>query len=163
MPSEKKNTYITLHRNFVRTDIEYTDAKTGETKTFNSATLPKGTVIGGVDVSYYQFSPLFVNPSRFRGEKYVDIPLLTDREVWLQKSVLDAEGNPVVDEATGRAAKDTVKVMPQQIKEALDLSRREYLDNRENQPLQSRAQEARRSSRAVAQGQGARPFAREQR
>jgi hypothetical protein len=163
MPSEKKNTYITLHRNFVRTDIEYTDPKTGEPKTFNSVTLPKGTVIDGVDVSYYQFSPLFVNPSKYRGEKYVDIPLLTDREVWLQKSVLDSEGNPVVDGSTGRTAKDTVKVMPQQIKDALDLSRREYLDSREKQPLQSRAQEARRSSQAMAQGQAARPFAREQR
>ena len=29
---EKKNTYLTLHKNFVRTDIEYTDR----------VTLPKG-------------------------------------------------------------------------------------------------------------------------
>ena len=40
-----KNTYVTLHKNFVRTDIEYTDRRTGETRTFNSVTLPKGTVI----------------------------------------------------------------------------------------------------------------------
>ena len=61
---EKKNTYLTLHKNFVRTDIEYTDRVTGEVRTFNSVTLPKGTVIDGVDVSYYQFSPMFVtNPA----------------------------------------------------------------------------------------------------
>lgn len=151
MPTEKKNTYITLHRNFVRTDIEYVDAKTGDKKTFNSATLPKGTVIDGVDVSYYQFSPLFVNPSKYRGENYVDIPLITDREVWLQKSVLDAEGNPIVDEATGRNAKETVKVMPVQIKDALDLARREYLGNREQQPLDSRAQHVRGASAALSE------------
>ncbi len=73
------------HKNFVRTDIEYTDRVTGEVRTFNSVTLPKGTVIDGVDVSYYQFSPMFVNESRYRGENYRDIPLLTDREVWLKK------------------------------------------------------------------------------
>lgn len=150
MPTEKKNTYITLHRNFVRTDIEYTDAGTGDKKTFSSATLPKGTVIDGVDVSYYQFSPLFVNPSKYRGENYVDIPLITDREVWLQKSVLDAEGDPIVDEATGRNAKETVKVMPVQIKDALDLARREYLGNREQQPLDSRAQHVRGASAALS-------------
>lgn len=95
---EKKNTYLTLHKNFVRTDIEYADRVTGESRTFNSVTLPKGTVIDGVDVSYYQFSPMFVNESRFRGENYRDIPLLTDREVWLKKSVLDENGQPIVDE-----------------------------------------------------------------
>ena len=92
---ERKNTYLTLHKNFVRTDIEYTDRVTGEVRTFNSVTLPKGTVIDGVDVSYYQFSPMFVNESRYRGENYRDIPLLTDREVWLKKSVLDENGQPV--------------------------------------------------------------------
>ena len=33
---EKKNTYLTLHKNFVRTDIEYADRVTGESRTFNS-------------------------------------------------------------------------------------------------------------------------------
>ncbi len=151
MPDEKKNIYITLHKNFVRTDIEYADAKTGELRTFNSVTLPKGTVIGGIDVSYYQFSPLFVNPSKYRGESYVDVPLLTDREVWLQKSLLDADGDPVRDEASERLAKDTVKVMPAQIKEALDLARKEYLGNREQQPLDSRAHRARGAANALAE------------
>ena len=98
---ERKNTYLTLHKNFVRTDIGYTDRVTGEMRTFNSVTLPKGTVIDGVDVSYYQFSPMFVNESRYRGENYRDIPLLTDREVWLKKSVLDENGQPVLDERLG--------------------------------------------------------------
>ncbi|MFR7651160.1 MAG: DNA gyrase [Eggerthella lenta] len=95
---------------------------------FNSVTLPKGTVIDGVDVSYYQFSPMFVNESRYRGENYRDIPLLTDREVWLKKSVLDENGQPVLD-GDGRPAKDVVRVMPAQIKEALDRSRSEYLQS----------------------------------
>ena len=152
MAEDSKNTYITLHKNFVRTDIEYTD-RNNERKTFNSVTLPKGTVINGQDVSYYQFSPLFVNPSKYKGEDYRDIPLLTNKEVWLQKSVLDAEGNPVIDEATGRAAKDTVKVMPAQIKEALVTARKEYLASREaqGQSLESRAAHAREGAAAMSE------------
>ena len=144
---EKKNTYLTFHKNFVRTDIEYTDRVTGEKRTFNSVTLPKGTVIDGVDVSYYQFSPMFVNESRFRGENYRDIPLLTDREVWLKKSVLDENGQPVLDEH-GKPAKDVVRVMPAQIKEALDRSRSEYL-----QSLAEKAHGARESSERLGNGE----------
>ena len=143
---EKKNTYLTLHKNFVRTDIEYTDRVTGEVRTFNSVTLPKGTVIDGVDVSYYQFSPMFVNESRYRGENYRDIPLLTDREVWLKKSVLDEDGQPVLD-GDGRPAKDVVRVMPAQIKEALDRSRSEYL-----QGLSKKARGAREGSERLGKG-----------
>ena len=40
---ERKNVYLSLHKSFVREGIEYTDRATGETRTFNSATLPKGT------------------------------------------------------------------------------------------------------------------------
>ena len=141
--AERKNTYVTLHKNFVRTDIEYADRVTGETKTFNSVTLPKGTVIDGKDLSYYQFSPMFVNESRFHGEDYRDIPLLTDREVWLKRSVLDADGSPILDEA-GKPAKDVVKVMPAQLKEAVDRNRSEYL-----QSLQERAEHAREGSRQL--------------
>lgn len=143
---EKKNTYLTLHKNFVRTDIEYTDRVTGEVRTFNSVTLPKGTVIDGVDVSYYQFSPMFVNESRYRGENYRDIPLLTDREVWLKKSVLDENGQPVLD-GDGKPAKDVVRVMPAQIKEALDRSRSEYL-----QSLSEKARGAREGSERLGNG-----------
>lgn len=143
---EKRNTYLTLHKNFVRTDIECTDRVTGEVRTFNSVTLPKGTVIDGVDVSYYQFSPMFVNESRYRGENYRDIPLLTDREVWLKKSVLDENGQPVLDE-DGKPAKDVVRVMPAQIKEALDRSRSEYL-----QGLSKKARGAREGSERLGKG-----------
>lgn len=143
---EKRNTYLTLHKNFVRTDIECTDRVTGEVRTFNSVTLPKGTVIDGVDVSYYQFSPMFVNESRYRGENYRDIPLLTDREVWLKKNVLDENGQPVLD-GDGRPAKDVVRVMPAQIKEALDRSRSEYL-----QGLSKKARGAREGSERLGKG-----------
>ena len=143
---DKKNVYITLHKNFVHEGIEYEDRKTGETKTFNSVTLPKGTVIDGVDVSYYQFSPMFVNESRYRGENYRDIPLLTDREVWLKKSVLDENGQPVLN-GDGKPAKDVVRVMPAQIKEALDRSRSEYL-----QSLSEKARGAREGSERLGNG-----------
>lgn len=160
---EKKNTYITLHKNFVREGIEYTDKKTGEVKTFNSVTLPSDTIIDGKDVSGYQFSPRFVNDSKYRGENYRDIPLLTDREVWLQKSVMDAEGNRMTDEE-GRNVKDTVKVMPEQIKSALAESYERYKaskdesrdsqdkgkDMRDSQSLDERAAAAREGSSAMA-------------
>mgnify|MGYP000397893139 FL=1 len=130
----------------MRTDIEYGDRVTGETRTFESATMPEGPVIDGVDVRYYQFSPMFVNESRFRGENYRDIPLLTDREVWLKKSVLDENGQPIVDE-NGKPAKDVVRVMPAQIKEALDRSRSEYL-----QSLSEKARGAREGSERLGNG-----------
>ena len=142
----KKNVYLTLHRKFVHEDIPYTDRKTSEEKTFHSVTLPKGTVIDGVDVSYYQFSPMFVNPSRFKGENFRDMPLLADREVWLKKSVLDEDGQPVLDER-GKPAKDIVRVMPAQIKEALDRNRSEYL-----QSLSEKARGAREGSERLGNG-----------
>ena len=137
---EKKNVFLTLHKNFVREDIEYADRKTGEKKTFNSVTLPKGTMIGDTDVSYYQFSPRFVNPAKFRGENYRDIPLLADREVRLSKSVFDEEGTPVLDEE-GHQVKDTIKVMPSQLKEAIDKGNREYRAS-----LSDKAKDAREAS-----------------
>ena len=149
-----KNTYVTLHKNFVRTDIEYADRRTGEVKTFNSVTLPKGTVIDGRDVSYYQFSPLFVNESRYRGEDYRDIPLLTEREVWLRKSILDEDGKPVVGEdgkpvvgEDGIELKDVVKVMPAQIRDAIERNRSEYLAS-----LSARARSARDGSERLGRG-----------
>ena len=161
---EKKNTYITVHKNFVREGIEYTDRKTGEIKTFNSVTLPNDTIIEGKDVSGYQFSPRFVNESKYRGENYRDIPLLTERQVWLQKSVMDADGNRMTDE-DGKSVKDTVKVMPAQIKTALAESYERYKASKDNsekgaqekpgasrdgQSLSDRAAAAREGSAAMA-------------
>ena len=84
MPNESKSVYVTLHKNFVREGIPYTDRETGEQRTFNSATMPRGTSIDGRDVSFFEFSPLYVNESR-KGEDYRDIPLLKGREVWLSR------------------------------------------------------------------------------
>lgn len=162
---EKKNTYITLHKNFVRENIEYADKKTGEMKTFNSVTLPSDTIIGDKDVSGYQFSPRFVNESKYRGENYRDIPLLTDREVWLQKSVMDTDGKPMTDE-DGKRLKDTVKVLPAQIKTALDEAYERYKafkdepekaeqektsKGRDAQSLSERAAAAKEGSAAIAE------------
>lgn len=144
---EKKNTYITIHKNFVREGIEYSDKKTGEVKTFNSVTLPSDTIIGDKDVSGYQFSPKFVNESKYRGENYRDIPLLTDREVWLQKSVMDADGNRMTGE-DGRPVKDTVKVMPAQIKTALSESYERFKASRDD-----KAKDAQEQSGADRDGQ----------
>ena len=102
---ERKNVYLSLHKSFVREGIEYTDRATGEARTFNSATLPKGTVVDGMDVGGYEFSPMFVNESRIKGADFRDIPLLANREVWLRKTVMGPDGQPELDEG-GRAVKD---------------------------------------------------------
>lgn len=137
MPDEKKNVYLTIHKSFVREGIEY------EGGTFNSVTLPGGTVINGRDVSYYQFSPLYVNASR-RGEDWRDIPMLKDREVWLRKALLDDQGSPILDEE-GHRRYDTVIVSPVDIKSAIDQQRKEYLDSLKSRSLRDRAGTARRS------------------
>lgn len=126
--TEKKNVYITMHKSFVREGIEYQDRETGEVRTFNSVTLPKGTMVDGQDMGRCQFSPLYVNPSKFRGENYRDIPLLADREVWLSRTVLDGEGNPQVSD-DGKQVRETFKVMPQAIKQGLDEGRKQYLES----------------------------------
>ena len=99
--AEKKNVYVSLHEAFVREGIQYTDRRTGEQRSFNVVRLPPDTVIDGRDVGGYEFSPLYVNPSRFRGEHWRDVPLLADREVRLSRSVLDAEGRPILGRALG--------------------------------------------------------------
>ena len=124
---DKKNVYITLHKNFVHEGIEYEDRKTGETKTFNSVTLPKGTVVNGQDVS-------------FKGENYRDIPLLAEEEVWLKKSVLEPDGSPTLDE-DGKQVREVIKVMPAALKEGIDKGRAAYLAS-----LDDKAKEAREAS-----------------
>lgn len=154
----KKNVYLSFHKNFVREGIPYVDKNTGRTKTFNQVTIPNGTIIDGKDMGGYEFSPLYVNESRFRGQDWRDIPLLADREVWLQKSILDPEGNPVIGE-DGKRLKDTVKVMPLQIKEALAEARKAWAaeHGRDSRSLSDRAQGAERTSRAINQANGYRP------
>lgn len=152
---DKKNVYITVHKSFVREGIEYFDKKTGQMGKFNSVTLPRDTVMDGMDLSFYQFSPLFVNESRFKGEDFRDIPLLADKEVWLKRTVMDPDGNPVTDES-GRPVKDTVKVMPVQLKEALDSGRERYLAS-----LSERAKGAREGSRELAGNAGRSSMSRE--
>lgn len=142
----RKNTYLTFHKNFVRTDIEYADKQTGEMKTFNQVTLPKGTVIDGKDMGGYQFSPLFVNESRYRGDNYRDVPVLTNRELWLRKSMLDEQGQPVLD-ANGKQERDVVKVMPAVVKDAMDQALSRYLADH-SRPLAERAETARDGSKA---------------
>lgn len=137
---DKKHVYLTMHEKFVREDISYIDPRTDEEKTFNSVTLPKNTVIDGVDVGYYQFSPMFVNPSRFKGEHFRDIPLLADREVWLTRTQLDESGDPVKD-GDGKNVKAIVKVMPAALKQAVDAGRKEFLAS-----LDDKAKDAREAS-----------------
>ena len=152
---EREKVYLTFHRSFVREHIGYTDALTGEERTFNVVTVPPGTVIDGRDMGGWEFSPLFVNESRFKGEEFRDIPLLADKEVWLKRTVMDPDGNPVTDES-GRPVKNTVKVMPVRLKEALDSGRERYLAS-----LSERAKGAREGSRELAGNTGRSSMSRE--
>ena len=157
--TEKKNVYISLHEAFVREGIQYTDRRTGEQRSFNVVRLPPDTVIDGRDVGGYEFSPLYVNPSRFRGEHWRDVPLLADREVRLSRSVLDAEGRPIVGE-DGKREKETMVVMPSQIRDALSEARRHYAEeaSRDGRGLAERAAGAKVASESMERG-GTRPFA----
>lgn len=159
-----KSVYLTLHENFVREDIAYTDRTTGEQRTFNQVRLPAGNLIDGRNVGGYEFSPLFVDPSRFKGLEWRDIPLLADREVWLKRSVLDPEGRPVTD-VEGKRVRDVVKVMPQQIKDALVASRRAWAEEHGDDPraLADRGRAARDSAEAIDRSGRVRPDARETR
>lgn len=152
----KEKVYLSFHKNFVRENIAYTDRRTGQQRTFNQVTLPSGTVIDGRDVGGYEFSPLYVNASKFRGPDWRDVPLLAEKEVWLQKSVLDPEGHPVLDES-GRRMKDTVKVMPQQIKDALSESRRRWAEEHsaDRGSTRGRPMRARRPTRCAMTGRHA--------
>lgn len=159
----KKNVYISLHKSFVHEDIKYADKKTGEEKTFNVARLPKDTVIDGKDVGGFEFSPRYVNPSKFRGENWRDIPLLADREVQLRRDVRDIEGNPIVGD-DGKREKEVVKVMPAQIKEALTEARKRYAAEhaKDDRGLAERADAAKEASDSMEKGED-RPLDRESR
>ena len=149
MPEEKKTVYLTLHKNLVREGIEYEDRRTGEKRKFNQVTLPGGTIIDGRDMGGWEFSPLYVNESRFKGAEWRDVPLLADREVWLRHSILDADGNPVLD-GEGRRERETVKVLPEKIKAALAEGRRAWEEERRHgQSLSERAHDARACAEAI--------------
>lgn len=161
-PKEKKNVYISLHKAFIHEDIKYNDKKTGEEKSFNVVRLPADTVIDGKDVGGYEFSPLFVNPSKFRGENWRDIPLLADRELRLQKSVLDAEGKPVIGE-DGKRQKDTLTIKPEQLKQALSEARKRYAEEhaKDDRSLTERAEGAKDASESMEKDGASRPLDRE--
>ena len=149
----KKNVYISLHKAFIHENIKYTD-KEGKEKTFNVVRLPSDTIIDGKDVGGYEFSPLYVNPSKFRGENWRDIPLLADRDIRLQKTVLDAEGKPVLGD-DGKRQKESPTVKPEQIKTALSEARKRYAEEhaKDERGLSERAEQAKEASDAMEKGE----------
>lgn len=162
--AHRKNVYISLHKSFIHEGIKYTDRKTGEEKAFNVVRLPKDTVIDGKDVGGFEFSPLYVNPSKFRGENWRDIPLLADREVQLRRDVRDIEGNPIVGD-DGKREKEILKVKPEQIKAALSEARKRYAEehSKDERGLAERADAAKEASDSLGKGDADRPLDRESR
>lgn len=150
----KKNVYISLHESFIKENVKYTDKKTGQEKSFNIVRLPKDTVIDGKDVGGFEFSPLYVNPSKFRGEHWRDIPLLADREVQLRRDVRDIEGNPIIGD-DGKREKEVIKVTPEQIKTALSEARKRYAEEhaKDERGLSERAEQAKEASDAMEKGE----------
>ena len=92
------------------------------------------------------------------------MPLLADREVRLSRSVLDAEGRPIVGE-DGKREKETMAVMPSQIRDALSEARRRYAEeaSRDGRGLAAagRGGEGRLGEHGEGRGGPARPFARD--
>lgn len=150
----KKNAYISLHESFIKENVKYTDKKTGQEKSFNIVRLPKDTIIDGKDVGGFEFSPLYVNPSKFRGEHWRDIPLLADREVQLRRDVRDIEGNPIIGD-DGKREKEVIKVTPEQIKTALSEARKRYAEEhaKDERGLSERAEQAKEASDAMEKGE----------
>lgn len=150
----KKNVYISLHESFIKENVKYTDKKTGQEKSFNIVRLPKDTIIDGKDVGGFEFSPLYVNPSKFRGEHWRDIPLLADREMQLRRDVRDIEGNPIIGD-DGKREKEVIKVTPEQIKTALSEARKRYAEEhaKDERGLSERAEQAKEASDAMEKGE----------
>lgn len=142
MSESAEKVYLSFHKSFVKENIPYIDRSTGEDRTFNSVTLPFDTVIDGRNVGGFQFSPLYIDPSKY-GENQRVVPLLANREVWLTKTARDADGNVLLDQ-DGNPEKETLKVMPAAIKEALAQARRAWSQQRsQERSLQERAGTAR--------------------
>lgn len=145
--------YLSFHKSFVKEGIPYVDRDTGEERSFNSVTLPGDTVIDGRNVGGYRFRPLYVNPSKYDEDQRV-IPLLADREVWLTKEARDADGNVILDQ-DGNPERDTVKVAPQVIKDALEEARRAWRQQHpQDRSLHDRAGAARGGAEAMSRGAG---------
>lgn len=142
MSESAEKVYLSFHKSFVKENIPYIDRSTGEDRTFNSVTLPFDTVIDGRNVGGFQFSPLYIDPSKYDENQRV-VPLLANREVWLTKTARDADGNVLLDQ-DGNPEKETLKVMPAAIKEALAQARRAWSQQRsQERSLQERADTAR--------------------
>ena len=103
MASDKQKVYINVPARHVREGIEYTDKATGERRSFNVVELPPGTLLATGDVSGWEFSPLFVDPSD-QGPDWRCIPLLAEREVRLSRTVME-DGRPKRD-ASGKRVKE---------------------------------------------------------
>ena len=110
MPNDQAKVQIHMPPRYVKEGIPFTDRATGEQRTFNAVTLPEGCRLGGRDVSGWEFSPKYVNPSRER-EGWKHIPLLADREVRLSHSTVDEAGRLVRD-GNGRRVKEFMEVDP---------------------------------------------------
>ena len=136
---EKKTTYINIPAAFVKEGLERRD--NGEK--FNLVTLPKNTIINGQDVGGYHFSPLFVNkPAKFENNQMIlgddgqpvlredskmrVIPCVANKELWLMKK--DCE---------------TVKVVPEALKDALAEGRRQYREQQKDKGVELTAEEVR--------------------
>ena len=148
MSDSAEKVYLSFHKSFVKENIPYIDRSTGEDRTFNSVTLPSDTVIDGRNVGGFQFSPLYVDPSKYDENQRV-VPLLANREVWLTKTARDADGNVLLDQ-DGNPEKETLKVMPAAIKEALAEARRAWSQQHsQERSLQERAGTARNGAGAM--------------
>lgn len=106
---EKKRTFIAINKAFVKTGLP---SKKHAEKTYNLATLPKGTIIGGMDMSGYVFYPLYVNEAK-TNERIYTIPYLSDTEIYLFKDGI------------------SVTVSPKELRDGLNESYKQYLQEQE--------------------------------
>lgn len=131
MSEDSKNmVYIEVHKSFVKENL--TNSKG---QNFNAVTIPPGTVVNGVDVSNYYFSPYYINlKNKFKNGNLVrddagkpvtdenspmrSIPLQADKEQWLMPSNIVKAKNPDAE---------IVKCLPQVLKDSMIQARKEYV------------------------------------
>ena len=152
MSEQKRETvFLKLHKAWAKKDLP--NKKTGEK--FNIVTLPPKTMLGLDDVGGFTFSPLFINRDKFDASLVV-IPLQQDREVWLRKPVGErgADGTfvPKLDKDK-KPVFETVKVMPQALKQAIDQSFRNFKQERAAKRAEKQESVADKTDRAQAAAQ----------
>ena len=144
----KGTIWINVHKDWVKENIPFTDKKTGEAKTFNRVIIPPGTVVDGKDVSFYEFSPKFVNQNKFNANMR-SIPVREDFTYTLSRTVRDENGRFVKDENGNYKTEQMKGVKATDLQAGMEKQRKEYLNStRSVESLDDKAKAAKEQAKS---------------